>query len=71
MSGGARLALAGGLAAISRCWLAFVRFSGHFSKRRMNALDSRGTGDRLEYGAFAYRGVAQVRVGFGKLTAHG
>ena len=71
MSGGARLALAGGLAAISQSWLAFVQFSGHFSKWRMNALDSRGANDRLEYGTLAYRGVAQVSVGFGKLTTHG
>ena len=67
MSGGARLALA----VVSRCRFALVRCSGHFPERRMDALDSRGAGDRLEYGTLAYRGVAQVSVGFGKLTTHG
>ena len=48
----------------------FVTGARHLLEWCVDAFDSRGAGNGLEYGAFAHRGIAQVGIDSGKLRTH-
>ena len=48
----------------------FVARARYLPERCLDAVDSRGAGNGLEYGAFAYRRIAQVRIDSRKFRAH-